>query len=103
MITARQAPVVLEEQVCADHLDEVQKALRTPPPPFVRVVWVPQAEGIVFGVSVLGGGLGFGVHTGEVLGLLSEQLVPRVLVEADRDIGGVGFTDDVEPGQHVRQ
>lgn len=36
-LTAGEPPVVLEEQVCADNLDEVQKSFRTRPPPLFRV------------------------------------------------------------------
>jgi hypothetical protein len=36
-LTAGEPPVVLEGQVCADNLDEVQKSFRTRPPPLFRV------------------------------------------------------------------
>jgi hypothetical protein len=53
LLTAGEAPVVFEEQVCADYLDEVQKSFRTCPPLLFGVERVPEAEGAVERVPVL--------------------------------------------------
>lgn len=103
LLTAGEAPVVFEEQVCADYLDEVQKSFRTRPAPLFRVERIPEAEGVVERVAVLRRGSGLGVDAREVLWLLAVGGVGRVLVEPDADVDRVGFADHVEPGECVRQ
>lgn len=68
MLTAGEPPVVFEEQVCADYLDEVQQPFRTHPATFVRIERVPEAEGVVMRVPVLRCGSGFRVDAWEILG-----------------------------------
>jgi len=103
VLTAGESPVVFEEQVCADYLDEVQESLRTRPPSFFRIERVPEAEGVVARVPVLRGSTRIGVDAREILGLLAEGRVERVLVEPDADVDRVGLADDVESGEFVRQ
>ncbi|MFJ5179295.1 hypothetical protein ACIP68_36285 [Streptomyces griseoviridis] len=103
LLTAGEPPVVFEEQVCADYLDEVQQPFGTGPAPLFRVSRVPEAEGVVELVPVLRGNPGLGVHAGEVLGALAVGGVRRVRVEADPDVDGVGLADDVETGELVRE
>jgi hypothetical protein len=47
LLTAGEPPVVFEEQVSADNLDEVQKPSGTRPSTLVRIEWIPEAEGVV--------------------------------------------------------
>jgi len=103
VLTAGEPPVVFEEQVCADYLDEVQESLRTRPPSFFRIERVPEAEGVVVRVPMLRGCPRFGVDAWEVLGLLIEGRVGRVLVEPDADVDRFGLADDVESREFVRQ
>ncbi|MHC5903323.1 hypothetical protein ACVNF4_05335 [Streptomyces sp. S6] len=103
VLSAGEPPVVFEEQVCADYLDEVQQPFRTRPASLYWVKRVPEAEGVVELVSVLRGDSGLGVHAGKVLGPLAIGGVRRIRVEADPDVDGVGLAYDVEAGEFVRQ
>ncbi|MER7641836.1 hypothetical protein [Streptomyces sp. NPDC126522] len=103
VLTAGEPPVVFEEQVCADYLDEVQESLRTHPPSLFRIERVPEAEGIVARVPVLRGSTRIGVDAWKILGHLIEDRVERVLVETDADVDRVRLADDVESGELVRQ
>ncbi|MCC3654027.1 hypothetical protein LIX60_21680 [Streptomyces sp. S07_1.15] len=103
LLTAGEPPVVFEEQVCADYLDEVQKALKTRPASLFRVKRVPEAESAVLRVAVLRGDPGLGMHAREILRLLTIGRVGRVAVEADADINRLRLAYDVEPGEYVRQ
>src|SRR5512133_3181052 len=47
------SPVVFQEQVPADDLDEVEQALVAGPPTVRRIARVPEAERVVAGVTVL--------------------------------------------------
>ncbi|MFI5700890.1 hypothetical protein ACIA78_12675 [Streptomyces xanthochromogenes] len=103
VLTAGEPPVVFEEQVCADYLDEVQQSFRTRPASFFRIERIPEAEGVVARVPVLGRGSRLGVNAWEVLRQLAVGRVGRVLVEADLDVDRIGFACDVESGEFVRQ
>jgi hypothetical protein len=103
LLTAGEPPVVFEEQVCADYLDEVQQPFRTRPASLFRVERVPEAEGAVELVSMLRRHPGLGVHAGEVLGALAVGDIGRVRMEADPDVDGVGLANDVETGELVRE
>ncbi|MEH0581046.1 hypothetical protein QBA54_42995 [Streptomyces sp. B21-108] len=103
LLTAGEPPVVFEEQVCADNLDEVQKPSGTPPSTLVRIEWKPEAEGVVEWVPVLRSGPGLGVDAREILGPLAVRRVGRVRVEADPDLDGFGLAYDFEPGEFVCQ
>ncbi|MFF7279090.1 hypothetical protein [Streptomyces griseorubiginosus] len=103
LLTAGEPPVVFEEQVRADYLDEVQQPFRTRPSPLFRVERIPEAEGVVELVPMLRRHPGLGVHAGEVLGTLAVGEVRRVRVEADPDVDGVVLAYDVETGELVRE
>jgi hypothetical protein len=103
LLTAGEPPVVFEEQVCADYLDEVQQPFRTRPATFVRIERVPEAESVVTRVPVFRRGSGFGVDAWEVLGQLAVGRVGRIRIEADPDVDRVGLAYDIEPGEFVRQ
>lgn len=103
VFTAGAPPVVFEEQVCADYLDEVQESLRTRPPSLFRIERVPETEGVVGRVAMLRRSPRLGADAREILGLLAVRQVGRVLVEADADVDRVGLAYDVESGEFVRQ
>ncbi|MFD8006070.1 hypothetical protein [Streptomyces mirabilis] len=103
LLAAGEAPVVFEEQVCADNLDEVQKPFGTRPPLLFRGERIPEVEGVVERVPVLRGDSGLGADPREVLRLLAVGGVGRILVEPDSDVDRVGFAYDVESGEFVRQ
>ncbi|MFF0096390.1 hypothetical protein ACFYSF_41630 [Streptomyces canus] len=103
LLTAGEAPVVFEEQVCADYLDEVQQPFRTRPAPLFGVERVPEAQGVVEPVPVLRRNPGLGVHAREVLGPPTIGGVGRIRVKADADVDGVWLAYDVESNEFVRQ
>jgi hypothetical protein len=103
LLTAGETPVVFEEQVCANHLDEVQQPFRTRPASLFRVERVPEAQGVVELVPVLRRNPGLGVHAREVLGPPAVGGVGRIRVKADADVDGVGLAYDIESGEFVRQ
>lgn len=92
---------MFKEQVRADYLDQVEKALLARPPVLHRIVRVPETKGIVLGVTVLRRGTRLGVHAREVRGPLAVRGVRRPLEEANGHRAGCRVADDVEAGQAV--
>jgi hypothetical protein len=103
VLTTGEPPVVFEEQVCANNLDEVQESLRTRPPSLFRIKRVPETEGVVARIPVLRGCPRFGVDAREILGLLAEGRVERAFVERDAYVDRFALADDVKSREFVRQ